>query len=172
MEVIVAKVGTAHGLKGDVVVDIRTDDPTGRLARGAELHTDRGQTLTVVAAKPLKHRMLVRFEEISDRTAAESLRGALLMADIDEEAEAAEDPEGFYPSQIRGFKVSAVDGTDLGEVSDLIVGGPQDLLEVTCQGEKVLVPFIMELVPEIDVDAQTVTVDPPGGMFPGYGEEA
>lgn len=172
MDVIVAQVVAAHGLKGEVVVDLHTDVPLQRLAVGETLLTDDQRELTVASSRPFKHRMLVGFNEITDRNQAEELRGLKLWTQVDLEQQAVEDPEGFYPSQLQGLAVVAPDGTALGEVSDLILGGAQDLLQVATSEGSVLVPFVKALVPTVDLEAQKIVVDPPGQMFANYPKES
>jgi len=197
----VAVIGPAHALKGEVRLEIRTDDPRGRLAPGARLpvqapdtHEGRGHGdsdidhLTVARVRFDGSRWFALFEEVRDRTAAEALRGAHLLVETDTAgADGAggaddEDDEAWYAHELIGLRVvrapASADGESqqleqpqqLGEVVDLEPGVAQDRLIVrTPEGERVAVPFVEALVPEIDPDAGTITVDPPGGLFPGVG---
>ena len=199
MLLTVAVIGPAHALKGEVRLEIRTDDPRGRLAPGARLPVqapdtrgDRGDSdidhLTVARVRFDGSRWFALFEEVRDRTAAEALRGARLLVETDTAgADGAggaddEDDEAWYAHELIGLRVvrapASADGESqqleqpqqLGEVVDLEPGVAQDRLIVrTPDGERVAVPFVEALVPEIDPDAGTVTVDPPGGLFPGVG---
>ena len=201
MLLTVAVIGPAHALKGEVRLEIRTDDPRGRLAPGARLpvqapdtHEGRGHGdsdidhLTVSRVRFDGSRWFALFEEVRDRTAAEALRGAHLLVETDTAgADGAggaddEDDEAWYAHELIGLRVvrapASADGESqqleqpqqLGEVVDLEPGVAQDRLIVrTPDGERVAVPFVEALVPEIDPDAGTVTVDPPGGLFPGVG---
>ena len=201
MLLTVAVIGPAHALKGEVRLEIRTDDPRGRLAPGARLpvqapdtHEGRGHGdsdidhLTVSRVRFDGSRWFALFEEVGDRTAAEALRGAHLLVETDTAgADGAggaddEDDEAWYAHELIGLRVvrapASADGESqqleqpqqLGEVVDLEPGVAQDRLIVrTPDGERVAVPFVEALVPEIDPDAGTVTVDPPGGLFPGVG---
>ena len=199
MLLTVAVIGPAHALKGEVRLEIRTDDPRGRLAPGARLPVqapdtrgDRGDSdidhLTVARVRFDGSRWFALFEEVRDRTAAEALRGAHLLVETDTAgADGAggaddEDDEAWYAHELIGLRVvrapASADGESqqleqpqqLGEVVDLEPGVAQDRLIVrTPEGERVAVPFVEALVPEIDPDAGTITVDPPGGLFPGVG---
>ena len=193
MLLTVAVIGPAHALKGEVRLDIRTDDPEGRLAPGTSLpvQAPRGDAgpagsapdhLTVARLRFDGARWFARFEEVGDRTAAEALRGARLLVDTStadrDGADSAED-DAWYAHELIGLRAIRVvpealpDGETqhLGEVVDLEPGVAQDRLVVrTPDGERIAVPFVETLIPEIDPDAGTITLAPPGGLFPGVGQ--
>ena len=179
MLLTVAVIGPAHALKGEVRLEIRTDDPEGRLAPGTVLPVEAprdhpGPTvdhLTVARLRFDGTRWFAAFEQAADRTAAEALRGLRLMVDTaDRDADGPEDAGGendaWYAHELIGLRAVIV---------DLEPGVAQDRLIVrTSDGRRVAVPFVAELVPAVDPDSGTVTLDPPGGLFPGLGraEEA
>ncbi len=174
IEVLVGRIGKPHGIRGDVTVDVRTDEPDRRFAAGAVLRAEapRGshsplETLTVATSKWHQSMLLVRFEEIPDRNAAEAARGILLHADIPADA-SPEDPDEYYDHQLIGLAAYDVDGAALGEVSALVHGGAQDLLTIrTPEGREALVPFVKALVPEVDVPGRRVVIaDRPGLVTP------
>lgn len=174
IEVLVGRIGKPHGLRGDVTVDVRTDEPERRFAPGSVLRVEapRGshtplRTLTVASTKWHQSVLLVRFEEIPDRSAAEAARGILLRADIPADA-SPDDPDEYYDHQLVGLAAYDVDGTALGEVSALVHGGAQDLLTIrTPGGREALVPFVRALVPEVDVaGGRVVIADRPGLVTP------
>lgn len=180
--VVVGRVGRAHGLRGDVAVEVRTDAPEVRFAPGSQLLTDRpgGQDMTVAAATWHSGRLLVRFEGVADRTAAEALRGILLRAQVLPD-ESPDDPEEFYDRQLLGLRVVDLSGACLGTVTDVLHLPGHDLLAVRTAdspsggtGEEVLVPFVAQIVVAVDVAVGTVRVDPPGGLFgpPSIDEDA
>ena len=193
MLLTVAVIGPAHALKGEVRLDIRTDDPEGRLAPGTSLPVQAPQGNAAPAGPAPDHltvarlrfdgaRWFARFEEVGDRTAAEALRGARLLVDTStadrDGADSAED-DAWYAHELIGLRAVRVvpealpDGEPqhLGEVVDLEPGVAQDRLVVrTPDGERIAVPFVEALVPEIDPDAGTITLAPPGGLFPGVGQ--
>ncbi len=177
-EVVVGRIGKAHGVKGEVSVEPRTDEPERRFAdgavlvtrtpRGAEPHaTDRPATLTVLRTRWHQSRLLVTFEGVADRTAAEKLRGLSLVLDLDPD-EVPEDPEEFYDHQLVGLAVSTTDGVAVGAVADVIHGASQDLLAIrTSDDREVLVPFVSALVPVVDVPGGRLEIaDRPGLLTP------
>ena len=174
IEVLVGRIGKPHGIRGDVTIDVRTDEPEHRFAPGSVLRCEppRGshathRTLTVESAKWHQSVLLVHFAEISDRTAAEAARGILLHADLPADATPA-DPDEYYDHQLVGLAAYDVDGTALGEVTGLVHGGAQDLLVVrTPDRREALVPFVKALVPEVDVPGGRVVIaDRPGLVTP------
>ena len=165
VEVVVGRIGRPHGVRGEVSVDVRTDEPERRFAPGATLRADGrvSDPLTVLAARPHGARLLVTFEQVSDRTAAETLRGATLFAAL-AEGERPADPEEFYDHQLVGLVVRTEQRGIVGRVSDVLHLPSQDVLAVASDdGREALVPFVAELVPSVDLDAAEVTVaDHPG----------
>jgi 16S rRNA processing protein RimM len=174
IDVVVGRIGKPHGLRGDVTVDVRTDEPERRFATGSVLTVEapRGsattlRTLTVAGSRWHQSALLVRFEEIPDRTAAEAARGILLHAEIPADA-SPDDPDEFYDHQLVGLAAYDEGGAHLGEVTGLVHGGAQDLLTVrTPDGRDALVPFVKALVPEVDLAAARVVIaDRPGLVAP------
>lgn len=169
MIVTVGRIGRAHGIRGEVVVDVRTDTPDERFVVGVPLATEPPEAgpLTVEAGRWHSGRLLVRFAGVHDRTAAELLRGVRLLAEIGAE-ETPEDPEEFFDHQLEGLRVVTVDGTVVGVVAEVVHAPGQDLLAVrraAGQSAEVLVPFVTEIVPEIDLAAGQIVIDPPRGLL-------
>lgn len=165
-EVIVATIGRAHGLRGEVALRLRTDQPEERLLEGTVFALPDGRGLTLTGVRAQQDRWYVRFAEVADRTAAEALRGADLAVEVDEEVEADEDPDAWYPSQLTGLAVHHVDGRELGTVVGVEHYPAQDLLTVrTGDGRRVQLPLVEQLVPEVDLEAGRILADPPGGLF-------
>lgn len=169
LDVIIATIGKAHGLRGEVALILRTDQPEERLQIGTtfEVEVDgRPRTLTVGRTRRQQDRWYVTFEEVHDRTDVESLRGTDLLIAVDAEEEADEDPDAWYPSQLKGLAVRHVDGRELGVVHGVEHYPAQDLLVVrTPDRRRVQLPLVEELVPEVDLEAGIVTANPPGGLF-------
>jgi 16S rRNA processing protein RimM len=174
VEVVVGRIGKPHGLRGEVTVSVRSDEPERRFARGSTLRAEPPpgsasslRRLTVAGSRWHQAALLVDFEEIQDRTAAESARGIVLHASIPADA-SPEDPDEFYDHQLTGLAAYDVDGTPLGTVAGLVHGGAQDLLRITTpDGREALVPFVKALVPEVDVaGGRLVVADRPGLVTP------
>ena len=165
---VAARIGKPHGLRGEVTVQVHTDDPAGRFAPGASFVTDPAAAGPLVLRSVRVHQgiYLLGFDGHEDRTAAEALRGTRLLVEDAREAEQDAAPDGGWrEEELLGFSVALPDGTVLGEVVALHLREVQDLLEVrTARGDQ-LVPFVDELVPEIDEEARRVVVDPPPGLL-------
>ncbi|MGB0098852.1 MAG: ribosome maturation factor RimM [Nocardioides sp.] len=180
IELLVGRIGKPHGLRGDLTIDVRTDEPERRFAAGAVLRVEapRGshaphRSLTVVSTRWHQSVLLARFEEIPDRNAAEGARGILLHASVPADA-TPEDPDEYYDHQLTGLAAHDVDGAALGEVTGLVHGGAQDLLMIrTPDGRDTLVPFVKALVPEVDLaGGRIVVADRPGLVTPLPEDEA
>jgi 16S rRNA processing protein RimM len=142
-----------------------TDEPDLRYADGTVLMTSDNTTLTVATSKWHSGRFVVHFAGVDDRNAAEALRGQTLTIDVDP-AELPEDPDEFYDHQLVGLNVALEDGSVIGVIGEVIHLPSQDLLSVKREGDtEVLIPFVMEFVPEIDLDSKTVTITPPPGLL-------
>ncbi|MER8187435.1 ribosome maturation factor RimM [Kitasatospora sp. NPDC094015] len=174
MQLVVGKIGRAHGIKGDVSVEVRTDEPELRLGPGAVLLTDPASAgpLTVESGKVHSGRLLLRFAGVKDRNDAEALRGTMLIAEVDPD-EVPDDPEEYYDHQLIGLDVVLTDGTPVGELTEVIHLPYQDLLTVTkADGTEVLVPFVSRIVPTVDLENQRAVIDPPAGLIePIEGDE-
>jgi 16S rRNA processing protein RimM len=167
MQLVVGRIGRAHGIKGEVSIEVRTDEPELRLAPGAVLATDPAATgpLTIATGRVHSGRLMLRFEGVSDRTGAEALRNTLLIAEVDPQ-EAPEDPEEFYDHQLIDLDVVTVDGREIGRIAEISHLPYQDLLVVRRPDEtEVLIPFVAEFVPEIDLEEQRAVIDPPPGLL-------
>ena len=168
MQLVVGRVAKAHGVGGEVSVEVRTDVPDLRFAIGTSLDTepvDRGP-LTVRATRWHAGRLLVRFDGVANRTDAEALRNTLLVADSS--TCVATGPDEFWEHQLVGLAARGSDGEPLGEVVDVVHGGGTAMLVVRRGGEserESLVPFVSAIVPEVDVDRGFVVLDPPPGLL-------
>lgn len=162
IEVVVGVIGRPHGIHGDVVVDVRTDEPERRFAPDAVLRGEAdGKSYTVTRSVWHGQRLLVRFAELADRTAVEQARGTVLVAQVAADA-TPDDPEEYYDHQLVGLRAVS-GGTPIGTVSGVLHLEAQDLLVLdTGQGER-LVPFVSALVPRVDLGEGLVeVVDLPG----------
>lgn len=164
MEVQAARIGKPHGIRGEVTVQLFTDSPAERFTPGATFATDPAANgpLTIRAARWNKNILLLAFEEVTDRNRAEELRGTKLMHTAVTEPE---DTDEWYEHELLDFAVRERD-TEIGKVTALLSGDVQDLLEVTTpEGERILVPFVEEIVPEIDPENRTIAITPPPGLL-------
>ncbi|MEU0518667.1 ribosome maturation factor RimM [Streptosporangium sp. NPDC006007] len=165
MQLVVGRIGRPHGLRGDVSVEVRTDDPEERFTPGSALATNPASAGPLVVGSRRWHSgvLLVRFEGVDDRDRAEALRGVMLVIDS-ADIPPPEDPDEFYDHQLIGLTVLTPEGERVGEVSDVLHHG-QDLLVVRRPAGEAYVPFVKALVPVIDLDGGTLVVDAPAGLL-------
>lgn len=169
---LVARIGKPHGLRGEVTVQTHTDDPERRYVPGTVFATEAApgtgvpRELTLASARKHREVWLLGFEEIPDRTGAESLRDTRLLLDLDAVEEPDDEDDGWYEHDLVGLAVHDPSGSVLGEVTGLVIGAAQDLLEVRLtDGREALVPFVEAIVTEVDPEAGHVVVDAPAGLF-------
>ncbi|MFF6790196.1 16S rRNA processing protein RimM [Streptomyces filamentosus] len=174
MQLVVARIGRAHGIKGDVTVEVRTDEPELRLGPGAVLLTDPASAgpLTVESGKVHSGRLLLRFEGVRDRNAAEALRNTLLIAEVDP-AELPEEEDEYYDHQLVDLDVVLADGTLVGAITEISHLPSQDLFIVERpDGTELMIPFVEQIVTEIDLENQRAVIDPPPGLIDDRAEIA
>jgi 16S rRNA processing protein RimM len=175
MRLVVARIGRAHGILGEVTVELRTDVPEQRFVPGARLFVSDGArhreliasglptTLTVTRVRIHRETFLLGFAEVRDRTAAEAMRDALVEAEVPDEVD---EPDAWYDHQLVGLAVHDVDGALLGEVVGIEHLPAQDLLVVRRPaGHERLVPFVKALVPDVDLETRRVVVSAPVGLL-------
>lgn len=172
-EVIVGTVGRAHGLRGEVAIVVRTDEPERRFAPGTRLRAEAAdRSFTVASSRWHSGRLLVAFVEAEDRTAAEQLRGTVLVIDVPVD-ERPRDAEEFYDRQLVGMEVRTSAGEVAGQVLSLIHLEAQDLLVIETPGGERLVPFVKALVPDVDLAGRFLVVaDLPGLLVDDADEDA
>jgi 16S rRNA processing protein RimM len=169
MELTVGRVVKAHGVTGELVVEVRTDDPEGRFAPGNLLRakgTDgRERCYSVDTARPHGGRLLVRLAEVSDRETADALRGSLFLIDS-AELPPIDEPDTYYDHQLEGLRVRTTDGRAIGTVGEVLHTSAGELLAVRRDdGGELLVPFVAAIVTSVSLDARTVEIDPPEGLL-------
>lgn len=145
-------------------MQVRTDSPEQRFTRGARFGAGDGRTLTVDTVRPHGGTLLVRFTGVSDRAAAQALRGTLLTLDVAALPELA-DPDEFYDHQLEGLAAVRADGTVLGMVREVVHAPASDLLVVQTEHGEALVPFVRAIVLEVDLTGGRVVLDPPTGLL-------
>ncbi|NWN89634.1 MAG: ribosome maturation factor RimM [Micrococcaceae bacterium] len=168
----VARIGRPHGIRGEVTVQIFSDSPERRFIKGNVFRVEVGPAtstafgqLTIEKARWNKNIMLLKFAEFSDRNTAESLRNSELYA---EPEESEPDEDSWYADDLIGLVVyqEDFDTPVVGEVANLITGEAQDLLELRLlSGDEVLLPFVEEIVPEIDEERGAIVITPPPGLL-------
>ena len=160
----------AHGLKGAIKLELYTDSPNERFAKGAVLELQvpetspwYGKTVTVAELKWFNSSPVLFLEGVADRDAAESLIKAILLVDqpLDE---SPTEPDAWFDHQLVGLKVFRA-GAEIGEIARVDHLPAQDLLAIKLEDREVLLPFVKAFVPKVDVKAGLIEVTPPGGLF-------
>jgi 16S rRNA processing protein RimM len=170
MDLVIGRVVKSHGITGELVVDIRTDDPESRFAAGMTLRgrAPRGgseRDYAIESVRPHGGRLLVRLSGVADRDTADRLRGTLFLVDA-AQLPPIEDPDEFYDHQLEGMTVSTVDGRSVGTVREVLHTAAGELLAVRDgDGGEVLVPFVSAIVPAVDLAGGFLVVDPPEGLL-------
>jgi 16S rRNA processing protein RimM len=169
MELVVGRVARAHGVTGEVVVDIRTDDPDTRFAPGTTLRArpSRGgpeRDYVVDSSREHSGRLLVRLDGVADRNAAEALKGTVFLVDT-ADLPPIEDPDEFYDHQLEGLQVVTTTGTTVGTVAEVLHTAAGELLSVRSEDGEVLVPFVSAIVTSVSLADQIIEIDPPEGLL-------
>lgn len=166
MDVVVGRLGRPHGVHGEISVEVRTDDPENRFAIGAKITVkENNKKLTVASTRWHLSRLLIKFEEIQDRTQVDAVRGKLLVVEVDPNEATLENNE-FYEFQLIDLEVFNTNNEKLGVVKEVLPGSAQALIVVkTLDNKEVMVPFVNQLVPEVDIKNKRVVINPPSGLF-------
>ena len=160
MKLNVGRIGKAHGILGEATIEVRTDEAENRFAIGAVLETDSHGELTVVSARVHNGILLLGFQGIEDRNSIEALRNELLYAEVDIQAPGI-DEDDYHVLQLVGCTAYLVDGDEFGVVTDVLNLPGQDVLAIKSADGEVLIPFVRQLVPVVDIKAKRMTVIPP-----------
>jgi 16S rRNA processing protein RimM len=169
--VVVGRVRRPHGLRGEVLIELLTDEPdavyaSGRRVLGGDVDgpdRDESTPLTVIETRPFKDGLLVRFREIADRTEAELWNGRLLLVP-ESELSPLEDGE-VYQHELKGMSVELASGELIGTITDVFEVPQGLLLDVARPRGTVLVPFSDEIIIGIDRERRVVRIDPPAGLL-------
>jgi 16S rRNA processing protein RimM len=160
--VVVGVVTRAHGIRGQVAVSNRSDNPD-RWAAGAVVRTPDDRSLTVADVRPHGDRLLVTFEGISDRASAEALRGVELSVPLS--ALPSLGPDEWWPHDIEGCRVRTESGRELGTVTEVVFNPANDLwVAIDEDGVETLVPALKDLLVEVDTDAKRIVVRDVAGL--------
>lgn len=170
VELRVARLVRAHGLKGGIKLELYTDDPELRFTPGSEFSlqvpTDspwRGKKITLESIREINSSPVAFFEGIEDRDAAESIVRAILWIEHDPEVTPREN-NAWFDHELVGLDVVR-EGVTVGTIARLEHFPAQDLLVVDTPSGEVLVPFVEAFVPQVDIAARQVLITPPGGLF-------
>lgn len=170
MQLVAGRITRPHGVRGEVAVEVRTDNPDTRFFPGAELATDpvSAGPLRIETVRWHQAKLLVRFQGRTDRSDAEALGGVMLMV----EAAPTDDPDAFYPHELEGLDVVDSAGGPVGTVRRVLQNPGHDTLEVQRpDGRTALVPFVSAIVTAVDIAANRLVVDPPTGLLEDEHEE-
>jgi 16S rRNA processing protein RimM len=160
MRLNVGRIGRAHGILGEATIEVRTDLAEERFAIGAKVQTDSHGDLIVVSARVHNGILLLGFDGISDRNAIEKFRDVLLYSEVDID-EPGLDEDDYHVLQLVGCQAYLVDGDLLGEVNEVLNLPGQDVLSIKTDSGEILIPFVRQLVPVVDIKAKRMTVIPP-----------
>jgi 16S rRNA processing protein RimM len=165
VDTIVGVIGRPHGVRGEVAVELRTDEPERRFAPGQVLREEGGnRVFTVSSVRDHSGRLLVRFAELVDRAGAEAARGTVLIAAVEPDEQPAERGE-FYDRQLIGLRATTPDGAEVGKVGSVLHLPAQDVLEIETAVGPRLVPFVEALVPDVDLEAGCLTIVDVAGLL-------
>ncbi|MEU6184873.1 ribosome maturation factor RimM [Nocardia sp. NPDC047038] len=171
MELVVGRVAKSHGVRGELVVEVRTDEPEARFAPGVRLRgrlprAAEVREFTVESAREHSGRLLVFLSGVTDRTAADALRGMLFVVDS-ADLPPSEDPDEFYDHELEGLEVRLTDGTVVGSVREVLHSAAGELLEVRAadDGREILIPFVTAIVPTVSLAEGVIVIDPPEGLL-------
>ena len=162
MQLVVGRIGRAHGVLGEATIDVQTDDPDLRFKVGRKLTLDSGQELTIKSSRWHNQILLLGFEGVNDRNQIESLRDQLISSQVDLSALA---PGEYHYQQLIGCQVYLQNNELVGQVSEVVKLPGQDLLSVDKNGSQVLIPMVKQIIISIDVLEKKIVVNPPEGLL-------
>lgn len=185
MELVVGRVVKSHGIRGELVVEVRTDEPEERFAVGAELRGRKPRentlhTFVVEAAREHSGRLLLRLRGVADRNTADAMRGMLFVIDS-AELSPSDDPDEFYDHELEGLAVRMAAGRSdagapVGTVIEVLHSAAGELLSIRPEGQssgELLVPFVTAIVPTVSVADGVIEIDPPEGLLdPNFGDSS
>ena len=162
MQLVVGRIGRAHGVLGEATIDVQTDDPDLRFKVGSKLTLDSGQELTIKSSRWHNQILLLGFEGVDDRNQIEALRDQLISSQVDLSALA---PGEYHYQQLIGCQVYLQNNDLVGQVSEVVKLPGQDLLSVDKNGSQVLIPMVKQIIISIDVLEKKIVVNPPEGLL-------
>ena len=162
MQLVVGRIGRAHGVLGEATIDVQTDDPDLRFKVGSKLTLDSGQELTIKSSRWHNQILLLGFEGVNDRNQIEALRDQLISSQVDLSQLT---PGEYHYQQLIGCQVYLQNNELVGQVSEVVKLPGQDLLSVDKNGSQVLIPMVKQIIISIDILAKKIVVNPPEGLL-------
>ena len=162
MQLVVGRIGRAHGVLGEATIEVQTDDPDIRFQVGNKLTLDDGRELTIRSSRWHNQILLLAFDGVGDRNQIEELRDQLISSDVDLGSLA---PGEYHFQQLIGCEVFQQNGELIGTVDEILKSPGQDLLSVSRAAGRVLIPMVKQIIIEIDVLAKKIIVNPPEGLL-------
>ena len=162
MQLVVGRIGRAHGVLGEATIEVQTDDPDIRFQVGNKLTLDDGRELTIRSSRWHNQILLLAFDGVADRNQIEELRDQLISSDVDLGSLA---PGEYHFQQLIGCEVFQQNGELIGKVDEIVKLPGQDLLSVNRAGAQVLIPMVKQIIIEINVLAKKIVVNPPEGLL-------
>jgi 16S rRNA processing protein RimM len=160
MRLNVGRIGKAHGILGEATIEVRTDDAEDRFALGSQLETDSHGVLTVNSVRVHNGILLLGFDGVTDRNQVELLRNELLYADVDINAPGL-DEDDYHVLQLIGCEAFLEDGSLFGNITEVLNLPGQDVLAIKTSSGEVMIPFVRQLVPTVDIANRKLVVIPP-----------
>ncbi|CAB4681952.1 MAG: ribosome maturation factor RimM [Actinobacteria bacterium] len=162
MQLVVGRIGRAHGVQGEATVEVRTDQPDQRFAVGATVSTEDGRNLIITGSRWHNKILLLSFAGITDRDQVEQLRDQLVSTEVNTEDQ---EPGEYHFQQLIGCQVKLEDSKDIGVVREIIQLPGQDLLGIDTPNGEVLIPMVKQMIIAIDIKAKLIVVNPPEGLL-------
>jgi len=162
LQLVVGRIGRAHGVLGEATIEVRTDDPEQRFIVGGKLRTGSGKELTIKSARWHNQILLIAFDGINDRDQIESLKDQLISTEVDFSNLA---PGEYHYQQLLGAKVFLQNGELVGNVTEIVALSGQDLLAVDHLGREVLIPMVKAIITNIDIANKKIEINPPEGLL-------
>ena len=162
MQLVVGRIGRAHGVLGEAPIEVRTDDPEKRFIVGGKLTTNSGREVTIKSARWHNQILLLSFEGINNRDQIESLKDELISSEVDFSNLA---PGEYHYQQLLGAQVFLQTGELVGNVTEIVALPGQDLLAVDHLGREVLIPMVKAIITNIDIANKKIEINPPEGLL-------
>jgi 16S rRNA processing protein RimM len=162
LQLVVGRIGRAHGVLGEATIEVQTDDPDIRFQIGKKLTLVDGRQLTIRSSRWHNQILLLAFDGVANRNQIEELRDQLISSEVDISSFA---PGEYHFQQLIGCQVIQPNGVLIGTVDEIVKSPGQDLLSVSSAGKQVLIPMVKQIIVEIDVVAKKIVVNPPEGLL-------